>query len=64
MESVGASAKAIDNGFDYIKDLNSSILSKMLKEKKACRILKKIRVGILNVYRVNQCIMSRRDLPM
>ena len=64
MESVGASAKAIDNGFDYIKDLNSSILSKMLKEKKTWRILKKIRVGILNVYRGNQCITSRRDLPM
>ena len=58
MKTVEASAKAIDNGIDYIKDLNSNILSKMLKKKG--RILKKIRVGILNVNRVNQCITSRR----
>ena len=41
METVEASAKAIDNGFDYIKDLNSSILSKMLKEKKHAKYWKK-----------------------
>ena len=64
MKIVEAIAKPIDNGFDYIKDLNSNILSKILKEKKAGRILKKVRVDILNVYRANQCITSRRDLPI
>ena len=34
MKTVEASAKAIDNGIDYIKDLNSNILSKMLKKKR------------------------------
>ena len=64
MKIVEAIAKPIDNSFDYIKDLNSNILSKILKKKKAGRILKKVRVGILNAYRANQCITSRRDLPI
>ena len=41
METVEAIAKAIDNGFDYIKDFNSSILSKMLKEKKNMQNIEK-----------------------
>ena len=33
-ENSGSKCQRIDNGIDYIKDLNSNILSKMLKKKK------------------------------
>ena len=40
-ENSGSKCQRIDNGIDYIKDLNSNILSKMLKKKKTRQNIEK-----------------------